>query len=197
MKQEVLFLLLNDYADWESAFISSALHAGLMPGSEIKYTSKVVAPTLEPVISLGGFRTLSDYSFETMPAKYAALILVGGMSWQSPVTEQIVPIVQKTLDQGCILGAICNASLFLGKHGFLNHVKHTSNTLPVLKQWAGENYTNEKGYMEKQAVSDKNIVTANGTGYLEFARELLMLLKADEPRKIEEHYKFNKYGFVK
>ena len=43
MKQEVLFILLNDYADWEAAFLSSALNAGLMPGSEIKYVTKTVA----------------------------------------------------------------------------------------------------------------------------------------------------------
>ena len=168
-----------------------------MPGSEIKYITKVVAPTLDPVPSIGGFRTLPDYSFQTMPTDYAALILIGGMSWQSPEAEQIVPIVQKALDQGKIVGAICNASLFMGKHGFLNNVKHTSNTLPVLKHWGGDKYTNEKNYIEKQAVGDKNIVTANGTGYMEFTRELLLLLKADTPERIEEACDYYKNGFIK
>ena len=113
MKQEVLFFILDGYADWEGAFLSVCLNTGVMPGSEIKYITKVVAPTLDPVPSIGGFRTLPDYSFQTMPTDYAALILIGGMSWQSPEAEQIVPIVQKALDQGKIVGAICNASLFL------------------------------------------------------------------------------------
>ena len=65
MKQEVLFIILNEYADWESAFLAASLHSGLMPGSEIKYVVKTVAPTLEAVRSLGGFRTLPDYSFDT------------------------------------------------------------------------------------------------------------------------------------
>lgn len=47
MKQEVLFIILNEYADWESAFLAASLHSGLMPGSEIKYVVKTVAPTLE------------------------------------------------------------------------------------------------------------------------------------------------------
>lgn len=44
MKQEVLFIILNEYADWESAFVAASLHSGLMPGSEIKYVVKTVAP---------------------------------------------------------------------------------------------------------------------------------------------------------
>lgn len=197
MKQEVLFILLNDYADWEAAFLSSALNAGLMPGSEIKYVTKTVAPTLEEVHSLGGFRVTPDYSFKTMPIDYAALILIGGLQWNSPEAEQVVPLVQDALKQGKIVGAICNASCFMGAHGFLNEVKHTSNTLPYLKQWAGESYTNDAGYIEKQAVSDKNIVTANGTGYLEFTREILLLLKVDTPEKIEEFYDFHKNGLIR
>ena len=181
MKQEVLFLLLNDYADWEGAFLSISLNAGVLPGNEVKYISKTVAPTLDEVRSIGGFRTVPDYSFQTMPADYAALVLIGGMQWQSPESELVVPIVQDALQRGKIVGAICNASAFMGAHGFLNNVKHTSNTLPYLKQFAGSAYTNEAGYQEKQAVSDQNIVTANGTGHLEFTRELLLLLNADTP----------------
>ena len=181
MKQEVLFLLLNEYADWEGAFLAISLNTGVIPGSEVKYIPKVVAPTLDVVRSVGGFRTLPDYSFQTMPADY----------------EQVVPIVQDALQRGKIVGAICNASAFMGAHGFLNDVKHTSNTLPYLKQFAGSAYTNEAGYQEKQAVSDKNIVTANGTGHLEFTRELLLLLHADTPEKIDAAYDYYKNGFVR
>ena len=91
-----------------------SLNTGVIPGSEVKYVSKVVAPTLDVVRSIGGFRTLPDYSFQTMPADYAALILVGGMQWQSPEAELVVPIVQDALQRGKIVGAICNASAFPG-----------------------------------------------------------------------------------
>ena len=50
---------------------------------------------------------------------------------------------------------------------------------------------------ERQAVRDGNVVTANGTGYLEFTRECLLVLKADTPDRIEASYKFNKYGFCR
>lgn len=197
MKQEVLFLLLNEYADWESAYLAATLNGGVMPGSEVIYTTKVVAPTLEAVCSIGGFRTLPDYSFQTMPKDYAALILIGGMQWDSPEAEQVVPLVEDALKRGKIVGAICNGASFMAKHGFLNNVKHTGNTIQQLKLWGGENYTNEAGYEEKQAASDKKIVTANGTGQLEFCRELLLLLEADTPERIDATYDFYKNGLVR
>ncbi len=51
------------------------------------------------------------------------------------------------------------------------------------------------GYVHAQAVSDRNIITANGTASLEFARELLLLLENDTPEHIEMYYQFNKQGF--
>lgn len=196
MKKEIIFVLLNEYADWEGAFIASSLNAGVMPGSEVKYTTRVAAPTMDAVSSIGGFHTLPDYSFQTIPTDYAALILIGGMQWGSPEAEQVVPLVQDALQRGKIVGAICNAASFMAKHGFLNDVKHTGNTVQQLKLWAGERYTNEAGYQKQQAASDKNIVTANGTGQLEFCRELLLLLEADTPERIQESYNFYKNGFV-
>lgn len=197
MKQQVLFVLLNEYADWEGSFLASALNAGVMPGSDTKYVCKVVAPTMDAVISIGGIRTLPDYTFQTLPDDYAALVLIGGMQWNSSEAEQVESIVRKALENGKIVGAICNAASFMAAHGFLNDVKHTGNTLEQLKLWGKDKYKNEKGYVERQAVSDKHIVTANGSGYMEFCREMLQLLQADTEENIAASYQFNKFGLYK
>lgn len=83
----------------------------------------------------------------------------------------------------------------MAKCGFLNTVKHTGNGLEQLKIWGGDNYINPEGYTHAQAVSDKNIVTANGSATLEFAKELLLLLENDVPERIEMYYQFYKQGF--
>lgn len=83
----------------------------------------------------------------------------------------------------------------MAKHGFLNNIQHTGNGLEQLKIWGGDNYTNANGYVNAQAVSDANIVTANGSATLEFAKELLLLLGNDTPGRIEMYYQFNKQGF--
>ena len=129
MKQKVLFIILNEYTDWEGAFLSTALHVGVIPGGEIKYEVHTVAPTLDAVRSIGGFKTLPDYSFENMPKDYAALVLIGGNCWDTPEAKLVVPLVQEALDKGKIVGAICNGASFLCSHGFLNKVKHTGKTV--------------------------------------------------------------------
>lgn len=197
MKQEVLFLILDNYADWEAAFPAAALNGGVAPDGTVKYVPRTVAPTTEPVRSIGGFRTCPDYDFGTMPDGYAALVLVGGTSWQSPEAAPVAGMVRKALDGGRIVGAICNGASYMAAHGFLNGVRHTGNTVDQLKAWGGDRYTNEAGYVEAQAVADRGIVTANGTGCLEFTRELLHLLKADTAERIDAWYDFHRNGFYR
>ncbi len=196
MTNEILYILLPDFAAHEVVYLAQAIASDEYALKENpKYVNKVVAPTLVPVKSIGGFRTLPDYSFGTMPDDYAALVLIGGFGWSTPVAKQVVPIVRKAIDEGKTVGAICNAASWMAKHGFLNAVKHTGNGLDQLKIWGGDNYTNPEGYIHTQAVSDNRIVTANGSATLEFAKELLTLLENDTPERIEMYYQFNKQGF--
>lgn len=196
MNNEILYVLLPDFASHEMVFLMEAIssdEAQLKP--DPKYVNRVVAPTLEPVTAIGGFKVLPDYSFDSIPKDYAALVLIGGYGWLTSVADNVAPIVREALDKGRIVGAICNGASFMAKHGFLNDVKHTGNGLDQLRMWGGGTYTNSEGYIHEQAVSDAGIVTANGSGALEFAKELLLLLENDTPERIEMYYQFNKHGF--
>lgn len=191
MNNEILYVLLPDYAAHEVVFLAQAISSDEYALKENpKYINKVVAPSMEPVKSIGGFQTLPDYSFDTMPYDYAALVLIGGFGWTTPIADQVALIVRKAIEKGKIVGAICNGASFMAKCGFLNYVKHTGNGLDQLISWGGDNYTNPDGYVHAQAVSDKNIVTANGSASLEFAKELLLLLENDTPERVEMYYQF-------
>lgn len=130
-----------------------------------------------------------------MPDDYAALVMIGGFGWTTPVADSVEPLVRRAIESRKVVGAICNGASFMAKCGFLNAVKHTGNGLEQLKLWGGANYTNPGGYVHAQAVSDGRIVTANGSAALEFARELLLLLGNDTPERIEMYYQFNRQGF--
>lgn len=196
MSNEILYILLPDYAAHETVYLSQAIASDEYALKENpRYVNRVVAPTQEPVRSIGGFRTVPDYSFETMPEDYAALVLIGGFGWATPVADRVEAIVRQALERGKIVGAICNAASFMAKCGFLNNVRHTGNGPEQLQAWGGENYNNPAGYVNAQAVSDRNIVTANGSATLEFAKELLLLLENDTPERIEMYYQFNRQGF--
>ncbi|MEG1581517.1 MAG: glutamine amidotransferase, partial [Bacteroidaceae bacterium] len=60
MKNEILFVLLKDFADWEGAYIAPSLNCGVEPGIESKYVVKTVSVIKEPVVSCGGFKVLPD-----------------------------------------------------------------------------------------------------------------------------------------
>lgn len=191
MKKTILFVILQQYADWEAAYISSAVS---MLGQG-KYEIKTVSLSKDAVLSIGGFKVLPDYDVTSVPDEYEALILIGGMTWRSENTQQIKELAKDCFEKGKIIGGICDASAFLGTAGVLNDVVHTSNDLNDLKQWAGSAYTGEAKYIAKQAIRDKNVITANGTAPMEFAREILSALNVADEGKITDWYNFHKLGF--
>ena len=191
MRKTILFVILPQYADWEIAYISSAISM-LGQGS---YEIKMVSLSKDYVQSIGGFKVLPDYDVASVPDDYEALILIGGMTWRDENAQQIKTLVEECYQKGKVLGGICDASAFLGTVGVLNDVMHTSNDMNDLKQWAGSAYTGETKYIAKQAARDKNIITANGTAPLEFAKEILFALNAASEEKISEWYNFHKLGY--
>lgn len=191
MKKTILFVILQQYADWEAAYITSAI---TMLGQG-QYDIKTVSLSKDYVQSIGGFRVLPDYDVASAPEDYEALVLIGGMTWRNENAQQIKTLVEECYQKGKVLGGICDASAFLGTVGVLNDVMHTSNDMNDLKQWAGSIYTGETKYIAKQAVRDRNIITANGTAPMEFAKEVLLALNVASKDKILDWYNFHKLGF--
>lgn len=195
--KEIVFVLLDEFADWEGAFLSTALRSGLMPGRSGTHAVKYLTPDGQPVRSLGGLRAAADYDASALPDGCGGLILIGGLSWRTPEAQRIAPLVAEALGRGIPVGAICNAASFLAAHGFLNRAEHTGNTLALLKEWGGSAYTGEALYRERQSVSDGGIVTANGSAYLEFTRDCLLSLRADDPQIIEAYCRFYREGLCR
>ncbi len=169
MKKTILFVILQQYADWEAAYITSAI----------------------TMLGQGQY----DIKTVSLSKDYEAIVLIGGMTWRTENTRQIKMLVEECYQKGRVLGGICDASAFLGKAGVLNDVMHTSNDINDLKQWAGSSYTGETKYIAKQAVRDRNIITANGIAPMEFAKEILFALNVASEDKILDWYNFHKLGF--
>lgn len=194
MNETVLFVLLDDYADWEAGSLAAALNEE-PEGEGRRFDVKTVSLTKEPVKSIGGFTVLPDYGIDDAPETFAGLILIGGNSWRKDGSERVMGLVDKALRQQAVLGAICDATVFLGKNGLLNDVPHTSNHLDDLQDTAGNRYTNKAHYLEKQAVRSGRLITANGSAFLEFGKEVLEALNAAPRPEIDEWYGFFKKGY--
>ena len=193
MKKTVLLFLLSNYADWEAGYVAAELNCD---EDSNPYCIKTISISKEPVHSIGGLRVLPDYSLETVPEEYEALILIGGTGWRESESKKIVPLVKATLQKNKLVAGICDGSVFLAKHGFLNDVRHTSNSLEDLKKYAANEYTNAQGYVNEPAVADGNIITANGTSPLEFARLVFTKLHLDSEQVIKQWYDFHKLGEI-
>lgn len=138
---------------------------------------------------------MPDYDLGNVPDDFHALVLIGGLSWRTENAKLVSPLVYKALENNKIVAGICDASVFLGTLGVLNNIRHTSNDINDLKTFAKNAYAGDEKYIRKPAVRDGNIVTANGTAALEFAKEVLLALQAAPEDKIEEWYNFYKKGF--
>ena len=195
MKKQVLFVLLDQFADYEYPFLATALQNRIQEKTS-PYEVKAISINKNPVKSIGGFTVLPDYAVEDCPANYAGLVLIGGYTWRTEEAKQIVPLLKQAFSDGKVIGAICDATVFLGMNGLLNEKNHTSNTLETLIEAAGENYTGKDNYKNEQAVRDGTLITANGTAYLEFTKEVLTALDAYPIDYIENNYQFFKLGFI-
>lgn len=183
-RKEVLFVLIEEYADWEFALLAPGLRRGFGIW-EPQYDVRTVAADAGPVMSIGGVRCLPDYTFETIPDDYAALVLVGSMNWWGEEARRVVPLVEQAQARQIVVGAIYDASAFLGAHGFLNDVDHTSNGLAYLQNRAGSAYSGAARYRSVPSVRDGNLVTANGVGFVDFTCNMLAALNATQAGEIE------------
>lgn len=188
-KKEILIVVLDEFADWEVAYVAAFLN------DSDQYITKIVSVNEGAIKSIGGLRVLPDYTVQAIPELFSGLILIGGNSWRKPTSKNIVPLMEKALSMDIPIGAICDATVFMGANGWLNEVRHTSNDLNDLKAYAKDHYVNETNYVLQQSVSDGRIVTANGTASLEFSKEMLELLEAYPKEQIDQVYHFHKVGY--
>lgn len=182
MKKEILVFIFNGYADWEPAYVCAELNS-----SDTDYIVRTISLDKNPKVSMGGFHVLPDYSIADYPVNFSLLILAGGKAWAEQKNNEVLPLVEYAVSNHIPVGAICNAVNFMAENGFLNEIKHSGNTLEFMKSQA-PHYKGDKNFLEEQAVCDANIITANGSGTLEFAKKNINVAK----RKIRTGY----YGLV-
>ncbi|WP_083479670.1 DJ-1/PfpI family protein [Oxobacter pfennigii] len=103
--------------------------------------------------------------------------------------------VRVVAGKGISIAAICGATLFLCRHGFLNHVKHTGDSLELFQNQQG--YTGQDLYVPAQVVVDKGFITANETAAVEFAYHIFKTLKIDTDEEIEKWFDNFKNGAVR
>jgi len=193
-EKEVLLFLTDHWADWEAS------HAIVGISFAEQYVVKTIGIDKQPKVSIGGMRAEIDYSIEEYQDfdNLAMIILTGSFSWEENRYDEIADFVKKANKRGVLIAAICGATIFLAKHGFLNNVKHTGDELECFEEMLEneENYKGQKKFSVAQVVNDGGFITANETAALEFAREIFRTLKTDTDEEINSWYETHKHGIA-
>lgn len=191
MKKEILILLTHQWCDWEGSYAIAVIN------SFSDFTVKTIAMDDLPKTSMGGIRASIDYRIEDYHGfdNLAMVIMPGGLSWEENDYPEIKEFVKQLISMNIPVAAICGATYFLCKHGFLDQVKHTGDSLDYFK--SAKEYKGEKLYIPAQVVVDGGIITANETAAVEFAYEIFKILKIDSDEEMSQWYNNFNNGAVR
>ncbi|HZY37563.1 MAG TPA: type 1 glutamine amidotransferase family protein [Mucilaginibacter sp.] len=172
VKRTCYLFVFDGFADWEPAHITTTLS---------KYSDfeiKTFSVDGKAVRSMGNLNVQPDMGLsEAEGYKFDLLLLPGGTVWEENGNTEITSLILRCFDDKTTIAAICGATLSLARAGIFDKVKHTSNGLEYLKSQCPA-YTNEQAYLNQPAVSDQNVITANGAAMLEFSHAVFEHFKA-------------------
>lgn len=181
MPRTVHLAVYNTFADWETGHATAWLARA---GHQIR----TVGPTTTPVTSIGGLRVTPDLALADLrPEDSALLILPGADLWDT--SDDLAPFAataRRFLDAGVPVAAICGATAGLARAGLLDDRPHTSAVSFYL---AATGYKGGEHYVDADAVTDGDLITAGPTEPVAFAREVLGKLGAFEGAKLDAWYR--------
>lgn len=195
--KNIVFVILDEFADWEAAFLSSALNDKNITKN---YTTNFASIDKNLKKSMGNLKVLPDLTLKEIDENDVdGLVLIGGRTWRSQTEEtnsKIVELVKKfKSDPNKVVGAICDAAYFLATNGLLNDRKHTVNSFDEIKD--NLNYTNAKNFVEMESVIGGNLVTAKGDSSIHFAKNMMIVLGDIPEKNVNLFFDIYTIGFVK
>jgi putative intracellular protease/amidase len=188
MRKKAYLLVFDGLADWEAALALCEINKK----DDIDVIT--VGLSTEPVTTMAGIRIIPDAIIEEVDARRACIFIApGGDMWEREANERITALFGRLHAEHVTVAAICGATLGVGRAGLLNDARHTSNSLPYLKEMLGD-YKGDEFYVDALAVMDNNIITASGVGSVEFAREVINRLGLYGERDAEIWWNLFKHG---
>lgn len=171
----------DTYADWETGHTTAHL-------AQNGFTVRTVGPTTDPVTSMGGLSVRPDLALSRLrPEDSALLILPGASLWDAG--DALAPFARTARDflsAGVPVAAICGATAGLAREGLLDDRPHTSAVSFYL---AATGYAGGEHYVDADAVTDGDLITAGPTEPVAFAREIFARLGVYEGERLDAWYR--------
>ncbi|MFC9294297.1 DJ-1/PfpI family protein [Streptomyces sp. NPDC057011] len=182
-RKPVHLAVYDTYADWETGHTTAHL---AQRGHTIRTVGFAAG---QPVTTMGGVRIQPDLSLADLrPEDSSLLILTGASLWDTG--DDLAPFAAKAaefLAAGVPVAAICGATAGLARTGVLDSRTHTSAASFYLAPQPG--YAGAEHYVEADAVTDGDLITAGPTEPVAFAREVFARLDVYKPHVLDAWYR--------
>ncbi|MFI1149783.1 DJ-1/PfpI family protein [Streptomyces sp. NPDC020817] len=173
----------DTYADWETGHTTAHL---TQRGHRVRTVGFAAGAS---VTTMGGVRIQPDLALADLsPEDSSLLILTGASLWDSG--DELAPFAAKArefLAAGVPVAAICGATAGLAREGLLDACAHTSAAAAYLARQPG--YAGTGRYVEADAVTDGDLITAGPTEPVAFAREVFARLDVYGPEVLDAWYR--------
>lgn len=189
---KILVFIFEGMTDYEITFITHLL--GADAGKEIitiAYEDKIIKS------SSGLLYKPTRLVTDVLSEDVEGLIICGG--WYGDTRLELIQLMNNLNSKGKLIGAICGAgTVFLAKSGILNNVKYTTPaiewTKKHIKVFGEKDPFPRENFVQKRVVRDRNIITAQGIAFIDFAIEICDWFNLFENQKDRDNFAKNIKG---
>jgi putative intracellular protease/amidase len=191
MERSAYLYVLDTLSDWEPGYAIAELNSGrFFKERGGRVSVRTVGVGREPVTTMGGVEITPEVSVsDVRPENTAVLMLAGADTWDEPQHDAVLQKVEELLDAGANVAAICGATGALANAGVFDHRPHTSNS-PQYLEMVAPRYRGQAHYVEARAVADGNLITADSSGQLLWAKYILEQLGVFSDESLEAWYRY-------
>lgn len=189
-KGTAYLFVLDGFADWEPASAIAELRR------TFGFSIQTVGLTRDVVTSMGGMKFHPDLPVsEAQPELTDILILPGSDAWMQGEIEEVTSFIKCLAKAGKSVAAICAATLSLAHAGLLDNHRHTSNGNGFIAKYVPR-YRGQSFYQKARAVTDGNVITANGLAPFSFAVEIFRNLAPARENEIATYEALYSHGLL-
>jgi 4-methyl-5(b-hydroxyethyl)-thiazole monophosphate biosynthesis len=168
--KKILLFLYDSFAEFEIVTLVTALKR-----TEYKLVTFSTKPKGEAVTALSTMSYVPSLTIHDIVVdEFEALVIPGGIAHPLLQNQELIKIIRSFYEQNKLIAAICGGPTLLGAAGILNEITYTASIEPTDLEY--KEVMNWENKLNELLVVDKNVITATGSNYLNFAEEVLRKL---------------------
>jgi 4-methyl-5(b-hydroxyethyl)-thiazole monophosphate biosynthesis len=162
-KKKILLVVYPTFSEFEITVTTAILKA--------HFDIITASDSISPVIGESSLKILPHIAFEEVKAEdYEGIIIPGGDLYYIKDSDALFRLVGKFCTQDKLVAAICSGGYVLARAGLLINNPYTVTLNKEQRDFLG--CFNEDNFTYENIVRSKNIITAQGHAFVEFALDI-------------------------